>query len=217
MPRVLIARICRGCTERTEIGSWLAKSMLTAHIDPRITYFNDVVMDQCPTDTARNKALFIGQKLKCDIVFMVDHDNAPHPDSFTFGIDYLIRNPAHVLASPYCGSAPNRDVQVVVKDASEPDGRRRITRSEAATLTGVQPAYGVGTVLAIGMKCLDVIQPPWFFYRYFDDVHIDAGTEDMSFSEKLTDAGGVVVVDWDRWAGHAKPEMLLRPAEGGGL
>lgn len=215
MPRVLIARICRGNWERTELGSWVAHAMLAASRDPRITFFNDVVMDQCPTDAARNKALFIGQQLRCDIVFMVDHDNAPHPDFFKFGVDYLIRNPGHILASPYCSAAPLRDVQVVIKDASYPDGRRRITRAEAATLEGVQPAYGVGTVLAIGMPALDMIEPPWHFYRYFDHLHLDAGTEDFSFSEKIADAGVPVMVSWDHWSGHCKGETVGKPGTEG--
>jgi hypothetical protein len=221
MARVLIARICRGHWERCELGSWLAHAFLAAARDPRVTYINDVVVDKCPTDAAHNEAVLLAQKLAIDVLFTVDHDNVPDPAFFTFGVDYLLRHPAAVVASPYCGARPcqpgypDREVQVVVKDAAAPEGRRRVTRAEAATLSGVRPAYGVGTVLAIGMKVFDLITPPWHFYRYFDELHTQAGTEDFAFSEKVVDAGGEVVVNWDVWTGHAKQEVIGRPGEGG--
>src|SRR5262249_26464871 len=110
---------------------------------------------------------------------------------------------------------PDREVQVVVKDPAAPEGRRRITRAEAATLTGVRPAYGVGTVLAIGMKCLELIKPPWHAYRYFDEYHTQVGTEDFVYSEAIVDAGGEVMVGWDHWCGHVKQECIGKPGEGG--
>ncbi len=218
--RVLIARVARGNWERCEVGTWLAQTFMKAKADRRITFFNSVVIDKCPTDAARNELALYAQRLKYDALFSIDNDNVPAPDDdfFTVGIDYLLRYPAGVLASPYCGArtvggeTPDREVQVVVKDPAVPEGRRRVTREEAATLTGIQPAYGVGTVLAIGVKVFDLIPPPWWAYRYFDPHHTLAGTEDFTFSEAVVDAGGRVDVAWGNFCGHAKQEVIGRPS-----
>ncbi len=215
--RILIARILRGGFERHEIGSWLAKCFLAASKDPRITFINDVVVDKCPTDAARNEAAILALSMKADVLVSVDHDNVPTLDFFTQAVDYLIRHPAAVVAAPYLGArpsgpgTPDREVQVVVKDASAPEGRRRVGHAEARELTGIRLAYGVGTVLAIGTPALKLISPPWWAYRYFDPRHMHVGTEDFVFSEKLVDAGGIVVVNWSTWVGHHKSETLWKP------
>lgn len=211
-------RVCRGNWERTEIGTWMADVGFRAARDPRVSRFETLVIDQCPTDAARNSAAVYALESRTDVLFSIDHDNAPHPDWFGFGLDYQIRKGfCAVLASPYCGARPgqpgnpDREVQVVVKDAIEPDGRRRVSRAEAAALTGVRPAYGVGTVLAIGCRVFEKVPPPWWEYKYFDPHHTHVGTEDFAFSEKCADAGIDVEVAWDHFSGHAKQEVIGRP------
>jgi hypothetical protein len=215
--RIAVARICHGKSEHTAVGTWLAHATLAAHKDARISYFTEFVIDDFPTTIARNKAALAAQRIiKADVLFMLDHDNAPDANFFEHAINWLEHHPSGVIASPYCGpraplpGAPDREVLVVIDDAGS---LRKVTREEARTLRGIRPAIGVPTgVIAIGIPAFDKVSLPWFDYEYADPhCSVLQKTDDFYFSFKAVAAGVEVVCDWDCFAGHVKSEMILRP------
>ena len=218
--RVLIARMVHGGYEHHGVGSFLSFARLAAHKDPRISYFNEVPVDDYPTTISRNKVVKIARDhVKADVLFMLDHDNVPDRRFFETAIDWLIEHPAGVIACPYCSSrssapgAPDREVVVVVADKADSNGARKVAREEAKTLAGIQPALMVPTgVIAIGMPVFEMVKAPWFEYRYVNADHtILEMTEDYDFSAKCVAAGVEVAVAWDHFAGHDKRETIGRP------
>jgi hypothetical protein len=193
------------------------RTVAEAQKDARISYINEFIADECPTDACRNKIVLIARKLRADVLFSVDHDNIPHPNWFNSCIDYLQHHPCVVIAAPYCGSrplaphAPDRPVHVYVKDESNYTGRRQITREEAKTLTGFRPAVGVATCLAMQMSVFEKVPMPWWSYRYLDDAHSESDSEDYVFSDNCVKAGVPIVVNWDCWAFHCKQEVIGKP------
>lgn len=217
--KVLIARMCFGSVERSEVGSWLVRCYREAFEHPELDVeLNDMVVDCAGTHVARNRAVDRARTLGFDVLFMVDHDNDPHRDWFAFACKFLKEHPAAVLASPYCGSSPlrpgdpDRRVNVTIRDEGATCGSRFVTRDQAAELTGVQPAYGVPTgAIALGLKLFDKLPAPWFDYRYTDTEKTEAGSEDFTFSESCNKHGIPVFVSWDHWADHLKIERVGKP------
>jgi hypothetical protein len=220
--KVLIARMCLGHTERSEVGTWIGHCYRDVNLHPELGIeLNDCIVDCAGTHVARNWAVKNARDIGADVLFMVDHDNGPHRDWFLFACKFMKDHPAAVVASPYCSARPfqinqpDRQVNVTVRDALHPHGSRYITRDEAAELTGVQPAYGVPTgVMALGLPLFDKLPSPWFEYRYLNAEKTQAGTEDFYFSEHAVNAGIDVFVAWDHWADHYKIERVGRPQKG---
>lgn len=211
--RVLFVRVCRGHQEHAALGTWTMRAVRQAEKDPRISYVNEMVADECPTDVCRNKIALIARRLKIDYLFSTDHDNVPHANWFSSSLDYLIANPLSVVAAPYVGCRPqhegakDRPIHVMIPD--DKVGYRHVTRAEAmAGLTGFQPVSGVATLLAIDMKIFEKLSLPWWAYEYHDEHHSEAGSEDYWFSKRCTDAGINLVVNWDCPAIHHKSEGL---------
>lgn len=216
---ILIARICRGSWERCEVGDFLVSSFVyAAHNGVNMLLGN---VDQEPTTAARNNAVSQALAAGIDILIMVDDDMVPAPRFFEQAVQFwnggktgrggLNMRPFNkdrcVLGSPYCGSPPGRLVQVLDSDL------QRMTRQFAMNRSGIGQVRCVGTgLIAIDLRCLSLIEPPYFDYDYTDAVRTNVKwTEDFYFCNRIHEAGGKVWCAWDQWSGHAKTEVVGKP------
>jgi hypothetical protein len=220
--KVAIARISRGCSERTETGTWLAACFVDPIVPANLIPALDV-LDVEPTPLARIKAVMRAREAGYragDVLIMIDNDMVPPDDCTGVGDNWYNRavrffedRPGpNVFASPYCGAAPKRDVQAVDINGV------RYTRERAALCRHIDQVAGMGTgLMAFDMACFDVIEKagllPWFEYTYEDPPYNSrmSSTEDMVFCRKLNDAGGRIYCDWESWSGHAKVEIVRKP------
>lgn len=218
--KIYLARISRGCMERTEIGTWLVQCYADPIVDPGTTLHALDVVDVEPTSVARNRAVLRARAQKCDVLMMIDNDMTPDlhnngdPNNFyNRACRFLADNEGKPVAfgAPYRGAAPKREVQVG-------DYGRRVTVEEAATKRHIDQVIGMGTGLfAANMAAFDAIEKagllPWFDYEYADPPYnsLILATEDFHFFNKLNKAGGKVYCDWESWAGHAKVEIVGKP------
>jgi Methyltransferase domain len=212
MPKVMIARIARGCTERTEIGTWLCNCLA----DPSQTLKGLDVIDIEPTPAARNRAVMRARAQGYgpdDILIQVDDDMAPHGLFYPRAVQFLSERPGPTMfGSPYRGGFPRRAVQAL--DTTY----RRYTEAEAADMRHIQQAGLMGTGLfACTMAAFAAVQEagrlPWFEYLYADPPFnsMIRSSEDMVFCDKLNHSGGTIFCDWESWSGHAKTEVVGKP------
>ena len=100
-------------------------------------------------DAARNQNVrrFLADDVPRGKTFllMIDHDMVPSVSFFDHAVKFL--NEYHgptVIGSPYCGAAPDCEVQVCEQDQN--GIVRRVTHDEAAERHGTRPTMMVGTV-----------------------------------------------------------------------
>lgn len=207
---VLIARIARGKWERSEVGTWLAQcycDALTGRV--KIGRLIHELVDAEPTSVARNAAVRVARRESFDVLFMVDADMVPAGGFFMHALRFLKdATGAVIIGSPYCGVPPACDVQVM-----KPGTFERYTRDEAKALTGNTAVGAIGTgLLAFNVAAFDKLSPPYFDYEYPDERRETVSrTEDVSFTRRLTEAGGRVFAAWDEWSGHAKEAIVGKP------
>lgn len=212
--KVQIVRMAYRRWERSEIGNWLAKTAILpmTNVDLSTARFNIGMIDHNDIVTVRNIAVMNAKQYNVDVLVMCDDDMAPSMQFLPAALKHLAINPASVIGSPACSARPERLVNVSVKH----EGKLfKVSRASAAKKTGIEKVHCMGTgLIAIGMKSLEMLKPPYFDRVYNEDKTAILVTEDMYFTGNLTDAGGDTFVDWDHWAGHCKEEVLGKPEEG---
>jgi hypothetical protein len=182
--KVLIGLPCYDGWIRAEQARFFQEAR-GARIEPAISM---------PTDVARNWLVSLAQRGGFDVLFMLDADAAPSPQTYW---EFVLRCQQEqcVVAAPYTmhgggvvplGCAELRDVQ----------------RTEKI----------VGThCIAYSVPIFSKIIPPYFEYRYDTDHGSLLCTEDAVCHQKLLAAGVPVYVDGRQWAGHVKSQELGRP------
>jgi hypothetical protein len=147
--------------------------------------------------------------VKADVLVMVDNDMGPAPGFLPFAVRHLAERRGPIaVGSPYCGAAPDHDVQVMgLRDYV------RVPRQAAARREGVEIVGAIGTGLfAVNVAAFDLLQSPYFAYEYTTAAMTAlAGTEDFVFCRNLTTAGGRVYCAWDHWSTHYKIEAVGKP------
>ena len=224
--KVAIARISRGGQERVEIGTWLVACWCDPVVDPGTVLDSLDTIDAEPTPAARATAVLRCRKMGYtanDVLIMIDNDMVPDIENvghradnfYNRAVRFLADHPGpYVIAAPYCGGPPKRDVQVVGVDG------KRVMRAEAAKKRHIEQVAGIGTGLfAANLAVYDAVEKagnlPWFDYRYADEPMraTVSATEDMYFCEKLNAAGGKIFCDWEYWSAHSKTELVGKPKE----
>lgn len=218
--KVAIARISRGCNERTEIGTWLVACYSDPVLDDSVLLHALDVIDIEPTSVARNRAVMRARSQGYgpnDILLMVDNDMVPADDFYNRAVRFLMDHPGPVMfGSPYRGAAPRRDVQV-----SDALSGKRLRVEDAVGKRHIDQVSGMGTGLfACNMAAYDAIEEagllPWFDYIYADPPFnsLVKATEDFDFCVKLNKAGGRIFTDWESWSLHCKVERIGKPVVG---
>ncbi len=227
-PKILIARIARGAWNKCEISDFLVNAYGQADLVEGLCF---VTVDQEPTSSARNKAVAVAKEYGADITFQVDDDMVPSLDFFARAVKHLMRQRGpHCVGSPYCGARANgRKVQVFKKINRPPDvghetwqellerkkrpAADRVTRKEAVSKEGIEEVYMIGTgLIAFDMRCFDHLTKPYFRYTFTDETEENVQqTEDIYFTQRLSESGGKVWADWSCWSGHAKEEIVTAP------
>lgn len=220
--RLMIARFPGSHWEHSDNVDWLNRTVLWAKDQPWL----EVMVWKgigTPISVMRNKAIKEARANRCDYLLMVDDDMKPDMEGekpfLPTVLDWLYYKgvPPCVVGAPYCGGAPNRDVQVFKPGMDQVQGSTagliRYERHEAAWKTEIEQVGCIGTgLLFIDLRCLHAIRPPYFFYEYTDDEQTAwKSTEDVPFSRDLALAGVPVFCAWGSWAGHWKPELVGRP------
>jgi hypothetical protein len=227
-----------GCeSEHPSIADWMVKTVQSIFSDDRceksIYRFSKA---DTPIPMVRNRALFEARKNGVDVLVMVDSDQIPDlmaplgaspfwDTSFDFLYKHWHRGPCVVMA-PYCGPPPNPvaggECNVYMfrwATTANPKDRRAIkivpfTREEAAARVGIEEvAAGPTGLIAIDMRCLEVIPKPWFDYEWADPPYNTekGSTEDVYFTRNCSLSGVPVFSNWDCWAGHVKQEIVGKP------
>ena len=173
-----------------------------------------------------------------DVHLGFDQNAKPFWDtSFDFLFKHYDRGPV-VIASPYCGPPPVENVYAFYWHGDETDAAQddfkleAYSRQEAAQLSGIIEAGAAATGLIMyDMRVFDLIEPPYFFYEYKGDgpncPHCHqpvagrqtekCSTEDVTFTREISHAGiaslgyNPLHINWDAWAGHAKPKIVGKP------
>lgn len=194
-----------------------------------------------PITMTRNACLLAAERMGCDYVLMVDSDmcpDLPYPGAKPFwdtSFAFMLAHPGPcVVAAPYCGPPPNEAVYAfrweTQQTALPPPNRdtklEAYGRSEAAGLTGILPAAALATgLMLIDMRAIQNLPHPRFTYEWVGDgprceccgqmkpgqQAQKASTEDVVFSRNLTLAGVPIYCNWDAWAGHWKPKLVVKP------
>lgn len=215
---------------------WWADSLISLQADPRIDLINDFELCDTPITMTRNRAVEMARELGSDFLVMIDSDQVPdvHLDepgsqpflqsSLNFAIRHYDRGPTCIMA-PYCGPPPHENVYGFhwanyQNDVSQLDHRLvQYTREHAAVMGGIQNAAAGPTGLSLwDVRAFDVLAHPYFYYEYRDKSETEkASTEDVTASRDLALIGcrvlgyNPVFINWDAWAGHAKPKIVEKP------
>lgn len=209
-----------------------------------------------PVTMTRNEAFEWAKSVGADVLVTVDSDNTPDvmldidPTAkpfFDTSFDFLYRHwekgPV-IIGAPYCGPPMhpsgygNENVYVFLWrnfDSTSPVERSKLdqyTREEAAWKIGMEPVAALPTgCIMYDLRILDLIEPPYFEYRYDGDGEAcptcrqhkkgvqakKSTTEDVFFTRDIALAGcaklgyNPVYCNWDSWAGHWKPRCVGKP------
>lgn len=213
--KILIAVLARGHYERCEIRDFILGVYCSGN--PLVGKIINATVDRSPTTTARNNLVgecFRQKFAPKDKVLMIDHDMVPSTTFFDHALKFL--NEYHgptVIGSPYCGAAPDCEVQVCEQDQN--GIVRRVTHDEAAERHGTRPTMMVGTgMMMANMAAFEILKRPYFDYSYeTPDMEVASQTEDFYFCANLLAAGGRVFCSWDHWSGHDKPWVVGKPVK----
>ena len=228
--RIMLAAFPGGGTTSSHTGPWVTETAITMREDPRIGPGNVLLwqMASTPVTMSRNKCLKVAREAEIDVVVMYDNDmkfDLPYPDAVPFwpqAFDFLLEQPVpSVIAAPYCGPPPLEMPYVFRFEDTEGESAnpnfqlKAFTRPEAARMTGITRVAALPTgLMAIDMRALKDIPPPYFYYEFTDETQSEmASTEDVAFSRDLTYAGVPLFCAWQSWAGHIKPKMVGKPLE----
>jgi hypothetical protein len=208
--RVAISRICRGKTERCEVGTWLLATAL--QLTKQGIYFYDFVADKLGVEVARNWSVQEARRHECDVLFMVDADMVPNRAFAKRALAFLKANPGSVIGSPYMHHQSNSAGGWQVFTASPREDGSAVRCKPGK---GVEQVAAVGTGLcAIDLKAFDKLTPP-YFRQFFGESNVyheqQDGTEDVYCFVRMTMAGVKVCADWDCRSGHNKSITLGEP------
>lgn len=214
--KVCLTRIAYRRWERCEIGNWLMHCTVQSLTNPDLACsLIPGMIDYSPVEAARNIAVENARRREAAVLIMIDDDMIPSREFFGVAIRHLKEHPDSVIGSPACGARPERLVNVSVNFGTPPTMGvlQKVSRSVAAKKTGIERVWCMGAgMIAIGMRALERIKPPYFASEYSDDLHTFASTtEDMYFTRKLSEAGGSVFCAWDNWSEHCKVEAIGKP------
>ena len=210
-PTVVVARIAQHRWERTEVGTFLSRCAMASG---NVNFIDDTVK-VFSAAAARNMSVLRAREMGAKVLVQVDEDMVPAPNAswYVRAVDYLIRNPLTVYASPY------RDEFGNVKVIDYADGvLKDIAPEDAFGRKGVEQVAACGTgLIAYGMdvfkKLEEMGELPWFDYEFEGDPYCAkmTSTEDVYFTRNCTLAEIPVLVDWECWSGHAKEVVMAKP------
>lgn len=218
--KVCFARLCARGAHTHEVGTILSAAALAAQSDPRLENLYCPVLEQYPTDTARNAVVALARSHRCGLLFMVDDDMAPAPGFFVVAVDFLLsQSVPSVVASPYVTAPP---WESVIAHEYRTDPRYavrvgRIAREDAARRRGLERVPNAGTgYIGYHMGVFDAFERHYghqVFYGYgYDADHTRAiETEDCQNVRRMHRAGVPVWVHWDHWSGHCKTKKCGKP------
>jgi len=165
-------------SECPEVGRWIAKAIITAKKDPRITDVFDFDIADTPITMSRNRAVILARNLSADVLVMVDSDQVPDllltqdplakpffESSFNFLYNHFDKGPS-VICAPYCGPPPHENCYVfrwASFSSNDPDQHCKIeqyTREEAALLTAITPVAAQPTgLIMFDMRAFKLTEP----------------------------------------------------------
>jgi hypothetical protein len=221
--RVCVIRLVYGNREHSELGTWLADSVLdVARTRPgwAVEY---PPLDVCPRDAARCAGVRLAQELGCGLLLSVDADTIPPAGFLVTAGDFLLAQPEpSVLVAPNLGGLGEVNV-FRWQEGGWCDGTVEFTLQEAREAQGFgRIAWGGTGCYACHTAVFDRVAPPYFAFDYQDAAHTERRfNEDTYGLLRLARAGVPIFAAWDHWAMHFKevgvhpgylvPQLVGRP------
>ena len=235
--RVMFGRFPQHKEEASECVDWLIETAVDIARDPRFELVGQrpfpaagLRLSDTPVTMTRNQMFRKALELNIDILLIVDSDMAPDlyvgedPRAKRFWpstIDFMLNHEGPcVVAAPYCGPPPVENIYVFQwgnQESGHPNADHQIvqyTREQAAIMTGIVEAAALPTgLMAIDMRAIKKLEPPFTYYEWKDDKWQDekASTEDVTFTRDLSLVGVKQYCNWDAWAGHVKRKIVGKP------